>query len=93
MFCGYKPSKKTYLALSKLYWFLLKSAEAMSWCNFLQRTGSDFCATDNFQGTFADFHFTKFTQKRISMYLVFMSVKSLTVKYLSNPVVNVPLNC
>ena len=23
----------------------------MSWCNALQRTGSDFCATDNFQGT------------------------------------------
>ena len=27
----------------------------MSWCNVLQRTGSDFCATNNFQGIFAIF--------------------------------------
>ena len=65
----------------------------MSWCNVLQRTGSDLCATDNFQGTFADFHFMIYTQRRINMYLVFMSVKSSTVKYLSDLVVNVPRNC
>ena len=41
----------------------------MSWCNALRRTGSDFCATDNFQGTFAHFCVVTFTQKRIIKYV------------------------
>ena len=37
----------------------------MSWCNVLQRAGSDFWETYNFPGTFAHFHFMIFTQERI----------------------------
>ena len=37
----------------------------MSWCNVLQRAGSDFCETYNFPGTFAYFQFMIFTQERI----------------------------
>ena len=63
----------------------------MSWCNVLQWTGSDFCATDNFHCTFAHFHFI-FTQERISMCWS-MSVESSAVKCISNAVVNVPGSC
>ena len=37
----------------------------MSWCNILQRTGSYFCATNNFQVTFTPFCLNIFIQERI----------------------------
>ena len=66
----------------------IKCEVVISWHNVLQWTGSDFCATDNFHSTLAHFHII-FTQERISMCWS-MSVKSSTVKYISNAVVNVP---
>ena len=38
----------------------------MSWCNVLQRAGSNYCVNDNFPGTLVNFHLKKFTQERIS---------------------------
>ena len=38
----------------------------MSWCNVLQRAGSDYCANNNFPGTFADFCLKIFNQEKLS---------------------------
>ena len=38
----------------------------MSWCNVLQRAGSDYCVNDNFPGTFADFRLKIFNLEKIS---------------------------
>ena len=38
----------------------------MSWCTVLQRAGSDYCANDNFPGTFADFCLKIFNQEKLS---------------------------
>ena len=65
----------------------------MSRCNVLQRTDLDFCVINNFQGTFAHFHFMIFTQERINEYVDSMSVKSSTVRCLSNAVVNISRYC
>ena len=35
----------------------------------VQRTGLEFCATNNFRGTFANSCFIIFTQERINMYV------------------------
>ena len=43
----------------------------MSWCNALQRTGSDFCATDNFQGTLMTRHINLIKDFDIRKYLFF----------------------
>ena len=40
----------------------------MSSCNVLQRTGPDFCVTNNFQGIFTHFRFIIFIQERINTY-------------------------
>ena len=37
--------------------------------NALQRTGSDFCATNNFQGIFAHFRSMIFIQERINIHV------------------------
>ena len=66
---------------------------AMSRCNVFQRTGLGFCVINNFQGTFAHFHFLIFTQERINKYVDSMSVKSSTVRCLSNSVVDVYRYC
>ena len=65
----------------------------MSRCNVIQRTGLDFCVINNFQGTFTHFHFMIFTQERVNEYVDSMSVKSSTVRCLSNAVVNVSRYC
>ena len=44
-----------------------KIISEMSWCNVLRSAGSDYC-TNNFPGTFVDFHFKRFTQEIISSY-------------------------
>ena len=41
----------------------------MSWSNILQRTGLDFCATNNFEGIYAHFCFIIFIQERIITYI------------------------
>ena len=42
----------------------------MSWCNFLRRTGSDFCPTDKFPRASTHFGFMMFnTQQKISTYV------------------------
>ena len=40
----------------------------MSYCNVLQRAGSDYYVNDNFPGTFADFCLKIFTQEKICSY-------------------------
>ena len=70
--CGKNYSIKTRLNLNTRFVWEAKNntiISVMSRCNVLQRTGPDFCATDNFHGTFAHFHFMIFTQERISMYV------------------------
>ena len=62
-------------------------------CNVLQRTGSDFCGTNNLQGIFAHFHFRIFIQEAISTYGDSMPEKFSIVRCLTNAVVNVPRNC
>ena len=63
-------------------------------CNVLSETGSDFCATDHFPGTFANFCFMIFTQERISTYVdPFPSVNSSVARCFSVAVVNGPVNC
>ena len=41
----------------------------MPWCNVLQRTGPDFCATDNIPCTFDNFRLTILPKERISTYV------------------------
>ena len=38
----------------------------MSWCNALQRAGSDYCVNDTFPGNFVDFRLKILTQERTS---------------------------
>ena len=41
------------------------------WCNVLWRADLDFCATDNFRGTFVNFCFVMFNQKIIALNVCF----------------------
>ena len=41
----------------------------MSWCNVLQRVGSDYCVNGNFPGTFVKFCLKILTEERISCYV------------------------
>ena len=42
----------------------------MSWCNVLQRAGSDYCLNDNFPGIFADFCLKIFTDEKKIVHMV-----------------------
>ena len=55
---------------TKFVWEKKKNAiiSEMTWCNVLQRTDSDFCATNNFQGT-SHFRFVISTQEKINTYV------------------------
>ena len=64
----------------------------MSWCNVLQRAGSDHCVNDNFLGAFVNFCLKMLTQDRIRYY-VDLSVKSSTVRCLSNAFVKMFRSC
>ena len=65
----------------------------MSWCNVIQRAGSNYCVNDNFPSTFFNFCLQILTQERISCFFWSMSVKSSTVRCLSNAVAKVFCNC
>ena len=65
----------------------------ISWYYVPQRAGSGFCATNNFQGTFAHFGFLIFTQGKQTRMLIHVRIKSSTEEFLSNAVVNVLCNC
>ena len=63
---------KTMLKLkTKFIWEKKKHSiiSEMSWCNVLQRAGSDYCVYDYFPGPFVDFCIKIFIQERISSYV------------------------